>query len=176
MKRAIISDIHSNLEALEAVLDDIRRQDITEIYCLGDIVGYGPNPQECLDRAMELDLCILGNHDKAVMSDPEFFNSVASRAIYWTRETLTPAADSPGNNPYREFLGNLPRTQREGDYVFVHGSLLEPTNDYVFPEDIYNKPKMDVLFDRINHCCFQGHTHLPGSKANRQRQSKRSLI
>ncbi len=162
MKRALISDIHSNLEALEAVFDDIGRQDITEIYCLGDIVGYGPNPQECLERVMELDVCILGNHDEAIMRDPVDFNMIALQAICWTRETLTSAADNSGNNPYREFLGRLPRTHHEGDYVFVHGSLLDPTDDYVFPDDIQNKRKMELLFNRIDRYCFQGHTHVPG--------------
>ena len=81
MKRAIISDIHSNLEALEAVLADIRSQGITEVFCLGDVVGYGPDPCACLDRVMKCDACILGNHDQGALFDPEGFNSGAERAI-----------------------------------------------------------------------------------------------
>ena len=73
--RAIISDIHANLEALEAVLADISRQGITEIYCLGDIIGYGPNPRECIDLVMEhCKVCLLGNHDQGAMFDPDGFN------------------------------------------------------------------------------------------------------
>jgi predicted phosphodiesterase len=71
VKRAIISDIHSNLEALEAVLADIRGQGITEIFCLGDIIGYGPNPRECIDLAMKCKKCLLGNHDQGALFDPE---------------------------------------------------------------------------------------------------------
>ena len=82
MKRAIISDIHANLEALEAVLADIAGQGVDDIYCLGDIVGYGPNPRECIDRVMGFGLSILGNHDQGALYDPEGFSSGAERAIF----------------------------------------------------------------------------------------------
>ncbi len=96
MKRALISDIHSNLEAFEAVLADIATQGITEIYCLGDIIGYGPNPRECIDLVMKCDVCLLGNHDQGALFDPEGFNSGAERAIFWTREQLEkPRATRP---------------------------------------------------------------------------------
>ena len=62
--KAIISDIHANLEALDAVLADIKSQGIEMVYCLGDVVGYGPNPRECIDRVMSCRLCLLGNHDQ----------------------------------------------------------------------------------------------------------------
>ena len=88
MKRAVISDVHSNLEGLEAVLADIESQGITEIYCLGDIIGYGPNPRECIDLIINCDACLLGNHDQGPLFDPEGFNSGAERAIFWTREQL----------------------------------------------------------------------------------------
>ena len=89
MKRDLISDIHANIEALRAVLADIRAQEITEIYCLGDIVGYGPNPCECVDEVMNrCRVVIRGNHDHAALLDPAGFNPVALRAIYWTREQL----------------------------------------------------------------------------------------
>ena len=75
MKRALISDIHANLEALRVVIDDIRAQGIREIYCLGDIVGYGPNPCECLDEVIvKAKVTILGNHDQATLFDPDGFN------------------------------------------------------------------------------------------------------
>ena len=86
--RALISDIHGNLEAFKAVLADIRSKGITEIYCLGDVVGYGPNPAECIDLVMDLDLCLLGNHDQAALFDPEGFNAAAERSIFWTRNVL----------------------------------------------------------------------------------------
>jgi predicted phosphodiesterase len=89
VKRALISDIHANLEALRVVMSDIRAFGIKEIYCLGDIVGYGPNPCECLDEIIvKSKVTILGNHDQATLFDPEGFNPIALRAVYWTREQL----------------------------------------------------------------------------------------
>lgn len=163
MKRALISDIHSNLEALEAVLADIRAQGITEIYCLGDIIGYGPNPCECIDLVMKCDLCLLGNHDQGALFDPEGFNSGAERAIFWTRDQLENSRDSAEVRQRRwDFLGELPRSKRENGVLYVHGSARNPLNEYVFPEDIYNQRKMEKLFSLIERHCFQGHTHVPG--------------
>ena len=89
MRRALISDIHGNLEALEVVLDDIKAQGITEVFCLGDIIGYGPNPRECIDLVMENSrVTLLGNHDQGAMFDPEGFNIGAEKAIFWTRDQL----------------------------------------------------------------------------------------
>lgn len=164
MKRALISDIHGNLEALTAVLEDIRQENITEIFCLGDIVGYGPNPAQCLDTVIEkCRVTILGNHDQASLFDPDGFNPLALQAIYWTRDQLENEHDSPDTvNRRWDFLGELPRTYNEGDYLYVHGSPREPTNEYVFPEDVYNQRKMDALFSRFERYCFTGHTHIPG--------------
>jgi predicted phosphodiesterase len=163
VKRALIGDIHSNFEGLEAVLADIEKQSITEIYCLGDIIGYGPNPRECIDLVMRMDVCILGNHDQGALFDPEGFNSGAERAIFWTREQLESPVGDPEENAKRwDFLGELPRNRRENGYLFVHGSARNPLNEYVFPEDIYNQRKMEKLFSLIELHCFQGHTHVPG--------------
>lgn len=162
MRRALISDIHANLEALEVVLDDIKKQGITEILCLGDIIGYGPNPRECIDLVRKnCRLSLLGNHDQGALYDPEGFNIGAERAIFWTREQLESPADR--NNEQRwEFLSELPRTQRVGPFLLVHGSPRNPLSEYVFPEDIYNHRKMERLFQLIERYCFQGHTHVPG--------------
>ena len=162
MKRAIISDIHSNLEAFEAVLGDIESQGITEIYCLGDLVGYGPNPVECIDRMKKVaTVCLLGNHDQAALFDPEGFNNSAERAIFWTREQLEnyrlPDADERWN-----FLSERPRVVQEDDFIYVHGSTRNPLNEYVFQDDVYNDRKMERLFALIPKCSFQGHTHVPG--------------
>jgi len=159
--RAIISDIHGNLEGLEAVLADIKSQGIEEIYCLGDIVGYGPNPRECIDLVMQCNACLLGNHDQGALFDPEGFNSGAERAIFWTRKMLE-TGDPAGNERRWEFLGELPRMIRDGDHLFVHGSARNPLNEYVFPEDIYNQRKMERIFSLVDKYCFQGHTHIPG--------------
>ena len=163
MKLALISDIHGNLEALQAVLDDIRRQSITTIYCLGDVIGYGPNPRECLDLVRQrTKVCILGNHDQAAMFDPDGFNPVALRAIYWTREQLESGGSQAKINERWDFIGELPRFREEGEFTFIHGSVREPTNEYVFPEDVYDARKMEDLFRRLKLYAFQGHTHIPG--------------
>ncbi|MDH3719598.1 MAG: metallophosphoesterase family protein [Planctomycetota bacterium] len=163
MKRALISDIHSNLESLEAVLADIREQGITQIYCLGDIVGYGPNPCQCIDRIMKCEVCLLGNHDQGALFDPEGFNTGAERAIFWTREQLENPKGDPSESARRwDFLGELPRNRKENGLLFVHGSARNPLNEYVFPEDIYNQRKMEKIFSLIERTCFQGHTHVPG--------------
>ena len=160
--RAIISDIHGNLEALEAVLADIQQQNVADVYCLGDILGYGPNPRECLDLVMKhCAATILGNHDQAALFDPEGFNAGAERAIFWTRNVLE-TGDAKGNERRWEFLGELPRVRREDNILFVHGSARNPLNEYVFPEDIYNQRKMERIFALVDKYCFQGHTHIPG--------------
>lgn len=163
MKRALISDIHGNLEGLQAVLEDIQRQGVSEVYCLGDIIGYGPNPRECIDLVMRCDACILGNHDQGALFDPVGFNTGAERAIFWTRDQLEAARGNPADNARRwDFLGELPRCVREDDFLFVHGSARNPLNEYVFPEDCYNQRKMEKIFSLIPKYCFQGHTHVPG--------------
>ncbi|WP_145055895.1 metallophosphoesterase family protein [Lignipirellula cremea] len=166
MKRAILSDIHGNLEALEAVLADLESHQIDQIYCLGDIVGYGPNPRECIDRVIQFDLCILGNHDQGALFDPEGFSSGAERAIFWTRDQLEAVTgdeqQAEDNRRRLQFLGELQRTHREGTRLFVHGSARSPLNEYVFPEDIYNTRKIEKIFSMVEKHCFQGHTHVPG--------------
>ncbi len=123
MKRAIVSDIHGNLEALEAVLADIESQGVTEVICLGDVIGYGPNPCQCIDRVMEFAICILGNHDQGALFDPEGFSSGAERAIFWTRKQLEDTGgDADAMRRRIDFLAELPRNHREEGLMFVHGS------------------------------------------------------
>ncbi len=103
MRRALISDIHGNLEALEVVLEDIKSQKVDEIFCLGDVIGYGPNPRECIDRVMDhCKMTLLGNHDQGAMFDPDGFNIGAERAIFWTRDQL----ESPTTGPTTRSAGN----------------------------------------------------------------------
>ena len=160
-KRAIISDIHGNLEALEAVLDDIRQQEVESIYCLGDVIGYGPNPRECIDLCRNFQMTLLGNHDNGALFDPDGFSSGAEKAIFWTRKQLEERSID-GAEIRWEFLAKLPRTHREDKLLFVHGSPRSPLNEYVFPEDVYNQRKIERIFGFIQHYCFQGHTHVPG--------------
>jgi diadenosine tetraphosphatase ApaH/serine/threonine PP2A family protein phosphatase len=161
--KALISDIHGNLEALQAVLKDIEKHGVKEIYCLGDVVGYGPNPRECIDVVMQCQVVLLGNHDQGAMFDPDGFNPPAERAIFWTRGQLEGGPGEPELRQRRwEFLAERPRLVRENGHLFVHGSARNPLNEYVFPEDVYNQRKMDRIFAMVERYCFQGHTHVPG--------------
>jgi diadenosine tetraphosphatase ApaH/serine/threonine PP2A family protein phosphatase len=161
--KALISDIHSNLEALQAVMADIAKHTVEDTYCLGDIVGYGPNPRECVDLVMQCKVVLLGNHDQGAMFDPDGFNPSAERAIFWTRAQLESASEDRQKKERRwEFLAERPRTHREDGFLYVHGSARNPLNEYVFPEDIYNQRKMERIFALVDRYCFQGHTHVPG--------------
>ena len=160
---AVLSDVHANLEALRAVLADLAGQGATAVYCLGDVVGYGPDPRACLDLAMAWRVVLLGNHDEAALLGPDGFGPAAERAALWTQSQL--AADEPDRGARErrlEFLAGLPRRREEGDLLFVHGSARNPLNEYVFPEDIYNQRKMERIFALVERYCFQGHTHVPG--------------
>ncbi len=163
MKQAILSDVHGNLEALTCVLADAHDQGVTEFICLGDVVGYGPNPRECIDLAMTFKVVLLGNHDQGVLFDPEGFSSGAERAIFWTRQQLEDASSERDQVLRRlVFLAQLPRNYQEGDVMFVHGSPRNPLNEYVFPEDAYNTRKIERILELVQRICFQGHTHVPG--------------
>jgi diadenosine tetraphosphatase ApaH/serine/threonine PP2A family protein phosphatase len=165
VKRALISDIHGNLEALQAVLADIDRQKVDAVACLGDVVGYGPNPCECVKLVRDrCGFVLLGNHDQGALFDPDGFNVGAERAIRWTRSQLEHHDSSPRNSADRlmDWLGELPRVHTEGRQLFVHGSARRPLDEYVFPEDIYNPLKMEHIFELVGRYCFQGHTHIPG--------------
>jgi len=162
---AIISDIHGNLEALQTVLADIERRGIRRIVCLGDVIGYGPDPLACLDVVRErCEVCLMGNHDHAVLFEPLNFNSAAERAAYWTREQIECEPDTQRRNRRWEFLGKLPIRFRLDDVLFVHASPRRPINEYIFPEDVFTNPqKVRANFDRLDtRLCFVGHTHQPG--------------
>ena len=169
---AVISDIHSNLEALTTVLGDIDKRGIETIYCLGDVVGYGPNPKECLDLIIERSKwCVLGNHDYAVFYEPTNFNYGAEQASFWSREVLETEKEKSLRDRRWSFLGTLKmrRTiraklaEKSAIMDFVHASPRKPINEYIFPDDVYsNMVKIRSLFQQVRHICFIGHTHLPG--------------
>ena len=170
-KIAVISDIHGNLAALEAVLADIAERGVQRIVCLGDVVGYGPEPKECLDTVAErCELTLMGNHDFAVLYEPDNFNLGAENACYWTRQVLEDEPDVAVRNRRWDFLGNLPasrvlgpETSPVGEIMLVHGSPRRPVNEYIFPDDIYNYPgKLQGCFERFNNVCLIGHSHVPG--------------
>ena len=161
---AIISDIHSNVAALQAVFDDIERRKVKEVFCLGDIVGYGPEPTQCLDMVIERSVVsIMGNHDQAVVYEPTNFNAGAERASYWTRQQLEAEPDKEKRNQRWSYLGRLTGRLQMGSVLLVHGSPRRPVNEYIFPDDIYtNTAKIASVFERVDHLCFVGHTHVPG--------------
>jgi diadenosine tetraphosphatase ApaH/serine/threonine PP2A family protein phosphatase len=161
--KAIISDIHGNLEALTAVLEDIRRLEIDQVVCVGDIVGYGPNPTECLKLARRFDLAILGNHEEAVLfrAGSKDFRVKAEMAIAWTKKELFDQDPAQGEENLK-FLHSLQEQYEEGNELYVHGSPRAPLRDYVYPKDIRNHRKMDAIFSKVKKFCFCGHTHLPG--------------
>jgi len=163
--KAILSDVHANLEAFQAVLEDIQQYEVTEIICLGDVVGYGPNPKQCIDLAADLDVVLKGNHEHALMAEFEGsnFNARARDSIDWTREQLNPLGEDREANLKRwDFLGNLEEVHRDGDLLYVHGTPRDPVGEYLYPRDIYRPEKLHAILDEIDWLCFCGHTHVPG--------------
>ncbi len=164
MKRAIISDIHGNSVALKAVLEDIETRGVDTIYCLGDIIGYGPDPRTCLKLSMEFDLNLMGNHEEAVLFEPIGFNPKARVAIEWTKEQLT-LASSPRdeNRALWDFVGSVADHHVEENVLYVHASPREYIREYIFVSDIRNTEKMDDIFAALEQpLCFNGHTHTAG--------------
>ncbi len=163
MRVAIVSDIHSNIEALEVVLADAARKRVQKVYCLGDVVGYGPNPQEVLDAARCFDFVILGNHDEAVgdRTPHSLFKPLAARAVQWTRRRLKPRRRAaPAAKTRWHFLKRkLKRRVRIDDMLFAHGTP-GSNMDYVYePEEA--REVFDNGFGNAR-LGFVGHTHIPG--------------
>jgi diadenosine tetraphosphatase ApaH/serine/threonine PP2A family protein phosphatase len=165
--RALISDVHANLEALEAVLADIRKQGADDIYFLGDLVGYGPEPEPCTDLVMERCRAgVKGNHDFALINGPYGFNYIAAEAIHCQRKTMLPQClIFCGNKKSRwEYLDKLPYDRTEGGVLYVHGSPLDPIADYVFCKKspaMWDEKKIGEIFERFGELMFCGHTHHP---------------
>ena len=154
MRYAIISDIHANLEALEAVLADIKKEKVDKCVCAGDIVGYGANPHECIELTREhCPVCVAGNHDFATIekTNIEFFNQYARQATLWTRQNIT--------EDDRKYLESLPLVADVDDcFTLVHGTLYAPALfDYIQTTfDAYLS--LQVLQKPL---CFVGHSHVP---------------
>ncbi len=151
MRVLVISDIHANLTALETVLADAGDYDAA--WCLGDLVGYGPDPNECVERVRALPnlQCLIGNHDKAALGeiDLALFNADARQAVSWTQETLT--------NEAHAYLESLPEAVEIGKYTLVHGSPRQPVWEYILDRNIAAQtfPYFATPY------CLVGHTHSP---------------
>ncbi|MDA3960948.1 MAG: metallophosphoesterase family protein [Planctomycetota bacterium] len=164
---ALISDIHANLPALEAVLADIDSVgEVERIYCLGDVIGYGPYPVECLElTAQRCSLILLGNHEHAVLHGPYLFNPRARRAIEWTKEAIADQTRPMRRKQLTDLLENLPMRHSIDDVLLVHGSPRDPVMEYVLESDLWegaDPSKMDEIFDGFERLCFVGHSHRPG--------------
>jgi predicted phosphodiesterase len=153
MRCAILADIHSNLAALTAVLGDIEgKGEVDEIWCLGDIVGYGPEPAECIKLLRKYNpVCVAGNHDLGAVGKLElsYFNPAAAEACQWTAERLNPVD--------ARYLEDLPMTVQKGDFLLVHGSPSVTLLEYIMSTSV--AAKNFSFFD--SHFCLVGHTHVP---------------
>ncbi|HKV03574.1 MAG TPA: metallophosphoesterase family protein [Candidatus Acidoferrales bacterium] len=157
MRYLVLSDIHANLTALDAVLDAARGR-WEKAVCLGDLVGYGPDPNEVIDRVRALKaVTIRGNHDKAVsgLTNPDDFNPIARDVVLWTREQLR-----PGNLEYLEKLPKGP--VQAGTFSIVHGAVYDE-DEYVFSPAL----ALDGLSNAPSPVVFFGHTHIQGGFALR---------
>jgi len=154
LRYAIISDLHANLEALQAVLKTIDGLGVDQIVCLGDVVGYNASPNECVDIVRERNIpTICGNHDAVAcgLEEPWGFNPVALSAALWTREHL-----SPEN---QQWLRELPVNKSFEDFLAAHGTPMD-RDLYLFAwEDAL--PYFDYVAQLEHHLCFFGHTHCP---------------
>jgi diadenosine tetraphosphatase ApaH/serine/threonine PP2A family protein phosphatase len=153
MRCAILADIHANLAALQAVLDDIKKKGgVDETWCLGDIVDYGPDPRSCLEIVQKLNpCCVAGNHDLAAIGrlDLGYFNPDAAVSSRWTTTQLAPADIA--------YLESLPLTLEKEGFMLVHGSPADPIWEYVYSDSIAAR-NFDFFQSRY---CLVGHTHEP---------------
>jgi len=153
MRFAIFSDVHANLEAFEAAMEDAREHGATNYVCLGDVVGYNANPHECAQRIREMDCPIVkGNHDEqaSLIESSRDFNELAEHAIGWTRNNLT--------DEDKEWLRNLRLERQVRDFTIVHATLDTPSQwGYVFN----NLDAAASFTYQHTAVCFFGHTHMP---------------
>ncbi|HLW47601.1 MAG TPA: metallophosphoesterase family protein [bacterium] len=153
MRYAVFSDVHANLEALDAVLADAALRSPDAYVCLGDIVGYGPDPNECVARVQRLGAAaIAGNHDRGVVGlfDMSAFSPLARAAIEWTAGELT--------DEHRAFLAALPERLESPTFLGVHGSPRDPVEEYIL-----TLPQALAIFaESPFRVCLVGHTHIPG--------------
>jgi predicted phosphodiesterase len=155
MRFAILSDLHANLEATEAVLADARERNCTDFVCLGDVVGYNANPHECVEIVQKLRCPVVkGNHDEqaSLAESSRGFNALAEAAINWTRAHVT--------DQDKEWLRDLRLTQQVRDFTIVHATLDAPDQwGYVFN----NLDAVGSFAQQETTVCFFGHTHVPGA-------------
>ena len=151
MRLALLSDIHSNLPALEAVLADLEGARVDETWCLGDVVGYGAQPDECADLVRErCSVCLVGNHDLAALEqlDISTFSPAAAAAVHWTRERMSPST--------REFLAGLDPADESREVGLYHASPRDPVWEYVLWPD----QAAECIRVQARRVSFVGHSHV----------------
>ena len=161
---ALISDIHSNTAALHAVLQRIEELGADRILCLGDVIGYGPDPRETLSVIMEVcELSIMGNHEHGALFYASDFNPKARAALDWTRDQLN-NGDREAKMPLWKYLGDMKERYREEDFLLVHGSPRDPIKEYMIPRDGDDPDKLAGCFELFEGAsvAFVGHSHIPG--------------
>lgn len=159
MRIGVLSDIHGNLEALEAVLADLDRLGIDQVYSLGDIVGYGPSPAACVEMVRRrAAVSLMGNHDAAVagLTSLEDFNEFARSAVDWTGARLA--------DEQIEYLRALPYAHHAPDLLLVHASPIEPERWHYIHGMVDIEEHFSAFTERL---CFVGHSHRPGVYAIR---------
>lgn len=158
---AILSDIHGNLEALTACLDDVRVQGADTIFCLGDLVGYGPDPCECIVLAMNWNIVLRGNYDDALIDDSRLPNwpEHLQKMMIRLRTRVSKHANA---HQIFDFLKQCQPTYSHDSALFVHGSPRDPLDEYIFPEHVYDRDFFDAVFSCFRELCFCGHSHIPG--------------
>ncbi len=153
MRIALLGDIHANLEALEAVLEDASLQSVTDFVCMGDIVGYNADPAACLEIIKSMDCpTVKGNHDNDAAGNHslETMNPVAAQALEWTRKQL--------NEEQRRWLTRLRMVRQVADFTVVHSTLDQPANWNYVTNRFDAMANFSYQFTQI---CFHGHTHVP---------------
>ena len=166
---AVLSDIHGNLEALQAVLSEIERQDVDAIYCLGDLIGYGPDPLPCIEIAMKWEVVLQGHFDQSSLGEDDLPGFAAARHA---RKTILRFREQLKSHPRRqaiwEFMKERPERFTNGGAQFVHGTLRDPLHEYLFPESIHDQSKLDSISELVDSLCFCGHSHIAGIFAHDQ--------
>lgn len=154
MRYGIISDIHGNLEAFETVIEALVKEKVDDCLCVGDIVGYGANPVECIKKTKDLNLTVVcGNHDAASvgLADISFFNDAAKAAVLWTEKNIS--------QEDKDFLQNLGIVFKNRHLTLVHGTLQEPELFHYMLDKNAALKTFDLMETRVS---FVGHSHVPG--------------
>jgi predicted phosphodiesterase len=153
MTHIILADIHGNLEAFDAVVKSFPDVEKKRVICVGDVVGYGANPNECIDKIKSLDAAnVKGNHEAAVLGefDVSTFNPHAAKAVYWTRENLTRSGE--------DYIRGLPLVREDPLFTLVHGTLHNPEDFRYMMTNVDAAHTFEILKKKI---CFIGHSHVP---------------